>query len=884
MLKEWLTWLRFLIVRKPSGEIEEEVQFHLEQQTDANIAAGMTPAEARRQAVLSFGSVERAREQSSEQRPGYFVETLLRDVRYAVRGFRRNSVFTFTVIATLALGIGATTAVFSVVDPILFRPLPYAHADRLVSLGMGTSVQPVNTLQRNAFMLGNFYFNWQENQRPFSAFTSQEYLPHHCAFTRGNLAQLACIGVEANFLPTLGVVPLLGRNFLPEEDRPNGPKAALVSYKLWVSRFNRDPGILNQLIVIDDQPVRVVGVLPHDFELPTLDDVDVLVPNALNETEERTSTRGTALRAFARLKPGVSIAQAESELQPLMESARSFAPPALRKLVVLSVCSMRDFQMQSVRRTAWVLLGTVLAVLLIACANIASLFMARAAARSQELAVRFALGATRGRLVRQALTEAFLLAMAGAVVGCAVAEILLRIFIGIAPAGILFLNKARLDFRIILFTVFLSLFCAALFGLVPALQKPRANSLAARSRNSGAGAALRHGLVAGQIATSLILLSGAMLLLRSLWNLQGQSLGMETRHVMTVNVALPERYETSQKQMAFYQQAELALRRLPGITAVGLSDSLPVGGIEAGGLSGQITVAGEPQPIGNVGVRIVTRWVTPDYLRALNIPILQGQNFTNEERNSNGHFLILSKLLASRMFPKGNAIGQSIKPTPDDPWYLVVGVAENVKNSGLVGESEPEYYRLRRNFVADWDPRGIGSVIILETMLPPSVVGPSIRFQIAHIAPTATVDIKTLKQQVSKLASRPRFETALLGFFAFTGLLMAVIGLYGVTAFIATQRTQEIGVRMAMGASRGDILRLVMGKSLRLIAWGTGMGLVISLALSRVLSSLLFSVGPRDPVTFGCVTVVLVAVALAATVIPAKAATRVDPSVALRCD
>ena len=807
---------------------------------------------------------------------------MLQDVSYALRGFRRNPLFTLTVIATLALGIGSTTAVFSVVDPILFRPLPYAHADRLVSVGMGTSVQPAGTLQQNAFMLGNFYFNWQENQKPFTAFTSQEYLPHHCAFTRGNPVQLACIGVEANFLPTLGVAPLLGRNFLPEEDRSNGPKVALVSYKLWVSRFNRDPGILNKLIVIDDQPVRVVGVLPQNFEMPTLNDVDVLVPNALDEAEERASTRGTALRAFAQLKPGTSIAQAKSELQPLMESARSFAPPAFRKLVVLSVCSMRDFQMQGVRRMAWLLLGTVLAVLLIACANVASLFTARAAARSQELAVRFALGATKGRLILQTLTEAFLLALAGAVAGCVLAEILLRVFIAIAPSGILFLSKARMDLRIVLFAISLSLFCAILFGLVSALQKPSAISLAARSNNSGAGTALRQGLVLGQIAISIILLSGAMLLMRSLWNVQGQDLGMQTRHALTVKVALSERYETSQKQMAFYQQAEQALRRLPGIKAVGLSNSLPVGGIEAGGLSGQIAVEGEPLPIGNPGFRIVWRWVTPDYFRALDIPIIQGQNFTDDQRNSNGHFLILSKLLTSRMFSNGNAVGQSIKPTPDDPWYLVVGVAGDVKNSGLIDESEPEYYRLRRNFVGDWDPRGIRSVIILSTVLPPSVVAPWVRFQIARIDPTAPVDIETLKQQVSKLASRPRFEAALLGFFAFTGLLMAVIGLYGVTAFMATRRTQEIGVRIALGASRFNILRLILWEGVRLIALGGIVGLVAALALSRVLKSLLFGLSPYDPMSFICVVLLLTIVALLATLIPARSAMKVDPVVALR--
>lgn len=879
-MREFLTRLRFFFSRNRRSESDEELQFHLEHSIEANIAAGMTPEEARRQALIAFGCVERTREQTHQQHPRWLLGTVMQDIRYALRGFRRNPLFTITVIATLALGIGATTAVFSVVDPILFRPLPYKNADRLVSVGVYTTGQPLKTIERNAFMFGNFYFNWRDKQKPFAAFTSQEYLAHHCALTSGNSVQITCIAVEANFLPTLGVAPYLGRNFLPEEDRPKAPYVAIISYKLWNRHFNRDPGILNKFIEIEGEWLRVVGVLPKNFEMPTLDAADVLVPEELDETWERSSDRGTALRAFARLKPGVSIAQAKLELQPLMKSASGFASPALRKLVVLSVCSLREFQMQGMRRVAWILLGTALAVLLIACANIAGLFTARAAARSEERAVRHALGASRGRLVQQAFTEAFLLAIAGALVGCGLAEMLLRAFIAIAPDGILFLSKARLDHRIIMFAVFLSLLCAVLFGIAPALQKPLATSLAARAKNVGTG--FRQSIVVAQIAITMILLSGAMLLLRSLWNLERQNLGIQTRHVLTVKITLPASYESSQKQMEFYQQAELALRGLPGITAVGISSSLPVGGIEAGGLSGQIAVAGEPPPIGKVGVRMVWRWVTPDYLRALNIPIIHGHNFTDEEQNSNGHFLILSKLLASRIFPKGNAVGQSVKPNPEDPWYLVVGVAGNVKNSGLTDRSEPEYYRLLRNFPADWAPRGIWNVMILQTVLPPSSVAPSVRFQIARIDSTAPVEIETLRQQVNKLAARPRFETALLGVFALAGLLMAIVGLYGVVAFVATQRTQEIGVRMALGASRFNILRLILWQGGKLIALGGIVGLVCALALSRVLKSLLFSISPYDPISFIAVALLLIIVALVAILIPARSAMKADPVIALR--
>jgi len=879
-MSEFFTRLRFFCRRPSSAELDEELQFHLEQATQANIAAGMTPEEARRQAAIAFGGVERAREQAHEQHPQWLLSTVMQDIRYALRGFRRNPLFAATVVATLALGIGATTAVFSVVDPILFRPLPYKQADRLVSVGL------VHGLQREPFMLGGFYYNWKDNQKPFDALTSQAYGSDKCDLTQQVRVQLNCTAVEANFLSTLGVEPILGRNFLPEEDRPNGPAVALISYPLWRTHFNRDPGVLYKLIQIDGKPVRVIGVLPEDFEMPDLEPLDLLVPRDLDEaTQRKANIGGAPMRAFARLKRGVNITQAKSQLEPLLLSTFKFAPPFMRKQILLSIRSMRDFQMQQVHFMAWVLLGAVIAVLLIACANVASLFMARSAAREPELAMRLVLGASRGRLVRQTLTEAFLLAVAGAVAGCTLAEILLRVFIAIAPTGMFFLSKARIDLHIILFTVFLSLLCAALFGVVPALQKPRGTALAARKANASAPALFRRGLAAAQIAISMILLSGAILLLRSFWNLEGQNFGMQTRHVLTVRVSLPDRYGTGQKQLAFYQQAESALRRLPGITAVGLSDSLPPDGWQNGSWSGRMVVAGRPKPPEEEsGIPLAWRWVTANYFTVLDIPIIQGQNFTEEERNSNGHFLILSKSLATRIFPEGNAIGQSIKPDKSDPWYLVVGVAGNVKNSGLTNPNKPEYYRLRRNFVADWDPDlwGIHSVVVVKNMLSAAVVAPWVRSQITQIDPTALVDIGTLNQQVSKLAARPRFETTLLGFFASSGLLLAIIGLYGVIAFVATQRTQEIGVRMALGASKFNILRLIVWEGVRLITLGSLVGIAAALALSHVLKSLLFKISPYDPMSFIGVALLLALVAFAATLVPAGFAMNVDPVIALR--
>jgi predicted permease len=893
MMRAWLTRLRFFLgqswlKRGGESELDEEIRFHVEHATEAKLAAGMTPVEARRQALIEFGGVERVREQCHEQRPGWWIGTVMQDVRYAMRGFRRNPVFTVTAIATLALGIGATTAVLSVVDRILFRSLPYAHDDRLVSLGL------VQSLEKQEFMLGGFFYEWRDNQRPFEAMASQGTMLHGCDLIEANPAQLNCIHAQAGFLPLLGISPLLGRNFLPEEDQPNGPRVALISYGLWQDHYNRDANILNRQIDLDGSPVRVIGVLPKGFELPTLQAPDVMLPMAFNEGLERKANPGTPMRAFARLRPGVNITQAKAELEPLFAQTRdTLIPPPIRKDFHLSVRSLRDRETKDVRLTAWILLAAVLAVLLIACANVAGLMMARGEARERELAVRSALGASRGRLIRQTLTEAALLSLAGAAAGMALAEGLLRIFLVVAPTGIPFLNRAGLDLRIALFTILLSLVCGVFFGLLPALQRPRAIALAARGAKSSKRTMLRRSLVVGQIAISMVLLAGAALLLKSFANMEQQRLGIDTQGVLTARIALPGfRYNTAEKKMAFYLEAETALRRLPGIRAVSFSDSLPPGGWHDDRRFSELAVAGKPHPEQGTGGSVICRGVTPDYFRALNIPIVRGRNFNDEERNSSAYLVVLSRLLAARLFPGEDPIGQHMQTGHDGPWYTVVGVAENAKNGGLTEQDEPEVYELRRNLIQDWGGRaqageGISAaapVAIIAADLPSTTVAPWVRAQIAQLDSTVPVKIETMSQQVSKLADRPRFETALLGFFAFCGLLIAMIGLYGVIAFVAAQRTQEIGVRMALGATRLDILRLIAGEGVRLILLGGVLGLVAALAVAQLLKSLLYNVGPRDPAMYAAATLLLAVVALAATMIPARAAMKVEPMAALRCE
>ena len=870
-------WMRLIHAGRNRREFDAEFESHIALETDEGVRAGLSAEEARRQALLRLGGAEQVRQAYRERAGLPVLESVLQDLRYALRGLCRNPVFAATAILTLALGIGATTAVFSVVDRILFRDPPYAHPDQLLSVGLTAPIIP------QEFVLGGSYYVWRDHQKPFAALTSETGV-NACDLTEHNPAHLGCASVEANFLPTLGISPILGRNFLPEEDRPKGPKVALISYGLWTSHFSRDPGIVNRLIDIDGSQVRVIGVLPSDFEMPALQHADVVIPQPLDEREERKADPGRVMYAFARLKPGITISQATAQLEPLFNYSLSLAPPRFRSEVHLKVRSLRDRQMQDARQAAWVLLGAVIAVLLIACANVASLLLTRATARERELAVRSALGASRVRLVRQGLVESLVLSVLGAATGCALAAGLLRLFIALAPSGLPFLRGAHLDWRIVGFTVLVALASTIVFGLAPALHRPRSIALAARVRPMGARAVLRRAIVAGQIAVSMVLLAGAALLVRSFNSLASQPLGMRTDGVETASISLSRyRYTTPKAQMQFFLAAEAAVRKLPGVAAVGLSDTVPPGGFRRDHIYSIMEVRGRPPMTGGTQGMVAWRWVTPDYFKALNIPIVRGRNFSEEQRTGTEPVMIVSSLLASRLFPGQDPIGQHVRPAPNQPWFRIEGVAADVKNSGLDSEGQPEYYQLRRNVDEDWQ-QAPSAALVIKTNLPPATLAPWIRAQIGSIDPTVPVDVETLGQRVSQLADRPRFETALLGFFAFTGLVMAVIGLYGVIAYMAVQRTQEIGVRMALGAGRLDILRLILNEGMRLVALGSVIGVAAALAISRALKSLLYHVGPHDPASYVAVASLLGGVALVATLLPARAAMKTDPMAALRVD
>jgi putative ABC transport system permease protein len=880
MRTEIVSWLRYFLVRKRPKELDEELQFHLEQSIAAKMAEGLSPSEARRQALIEFGGIAGTREQWEQQRPGWRVETVVQDFRYALRALRRYPAFSIAVVLTLMLGIGSTSAVFSVVDRILFRPLPYRDADRLVSVGLVAPIEP------QEFMLGGSYFEWQDNQKPFVEMTSETGV-EPCDLTEVNPVRLDCASVEGNFLPALGITPVIGRNFLPSEDRPDGPKVALISYALWRTRFHLDRSLVGKVIRIDGKATEVIGVLPSDLEMPRLQSVDLLVPEALDVAAERKADPGHPMWAFARLKTGVTPEEAKAQLEPLFEYSLRLAPAPFRKEVHYAVRPLRDRQFHDVQRAAWILLGLVMAVLLIACANVASLLTARRASREREMALRNALGAGRMRLLEQAITESVVLSGIGAAAGVLFAAALLPVFVAMAPDGMPFLNAAKLDARVLAFTLSASLLCAIGFGLLGGATPARAAALTSRNRLSMRHARLRQILVTTQIAASLLLLSGGALLTRSFWNLARQNLGLNDENVLTATISLGETaYPTAARQREFFEQLQQHLRWGPGIDALAISDSLPPGGYHRDSIYAGLRVEGQPRLASGTGGNVAWRWVTPDYFRALEIPMIEGSGFTEEQRNSSNRFVVLSRSLAERLFPGQSPLGRQVHlesgaPPDQDPPYSVVGVAGDVKNGGLAVGEEPEYYRLRRDSADDWGGTG---VVIVKSSLPPAVMERWMQAQIQSLDPALPVDIATLRERVARLADQPRFEMLLVGYFGCAGLVLAIVGLYGVIAFLMVERKPEVGVRLALGASRSAIVRLVLGSAMQMVLPGAMLGLAMALGVSRTLTSLLFQVGPHDLATFLGATTLLVAVALLAALVPAMAAARVDPMVTLRVE
>ncbi len=813
------------------------------------------------------------------------MENILQDLGYAFRQLRKNPAFAAVAVLTLALGIGATTAMFTLVDRILFRSLPYPHDKELVSVGV---VAPIID---GEFLFASNYLGWREHQTPFAYFTSSTGVSD-CDLTDEHPVRVACAAVASTFLPTFGIQPVLGRNFTREEDRPNAPKVALLAYGLWQDRFGGDRNVVGRTISLEGQPTEILGVLPRDFEFPTLAHTSILVPEALDESIVQRNLMGPVVRVFGRMKPGTSADQAEAQLQPLFRSFVESAPPPFRKVLRLAVRPIRDLQFHDSRRGAWLLLLSAVAVLLIACANAANLVLARSAGRQHELAVRAAIGAGRARLFEQRLVESVVLALLGGVAGTALAYALVHAFAVLAPTGIPHLSEATVDGRVLLFSIFLSFASGILFGTVPALEKPTAQMLVVKATAGARRGRLRQLFLVTQVWMAVVLLASALLFVRSLIKLQTVSLGINTENIVTGQITLGQaKYSGAKERLAFFEQLEQKLKEVPGVRGVALSDSLPPAATARTVPFTAVQAEGRP-PLGpEQGIGGVVGWrsVTPDYFSVLNIPLLRGRAFDDADRNPGRYSIILNEALAQRLFPEENPLGQILRlPQGEgiaDAAFMVIGVARNAQNQGLDGHVGPEYYLVRRHGVDDpifRYPESQHISILVRSAIGPQTVAQELRDTVRTLDPTLPVEANTLGQSVAHLAQRPRLSAALLSLFAVMGLLLTAVGIYGVVSLSVNQRRQEIGVRMALGATPRSVVRMMVWQASLWIGLGAAAGILGSLAAARWIGSLLFGVRATDPATLAEAAMLLLAVALLGAWIPARRAAKIDPMVALR--
>jgi putative ABC transport system permease protein len=810
---------------------------------------------------------------------------LFQDLRYALRQLRKSPGFTAVSVLTVALGIGATTAMFTLVDRILFRSLPYPHDHELVSVGV---VAPIID---GEFLFAANYLEWRDRQTAFAGFTSSTGV-NDCDVTDDHPVRVTCAAVASTFLPTFGIQPVLGRNFTREEDRPDAPRVALLAYGLWQDRFGADRNVVGRTISLDGQPTRILGVLSRDFEFPTLARTSILVPEALDESIVQRHEMGTVVRVFGRMKPGASMEQAKAELQPLFHDFVESAPPPFRKVLRLQVRSIRDLQIHDSRRAAWLLLASALAVLLIACANAANLVLARSAGRRNELAIRSALGARRARLFQQRLTESVLLALMGGAVGTGLAYVIVQTFVTLAPAGIPRLSEASVDGRVLLFAIIVSLASGIVFGTVPALEKPTTQMLVVKTMVGTRRARLRQLLLVAQVWMAVVLLASAMLFVRSLLRLETEPLGMNTANIVAAQITLgQQKYSEAAERLRFFEELERKLKDLPGFASVALSDSLPPN--PPARTMPYVAVQGEDQPpLGpEQGIGGVVGWrsVTPEYFSVLGIPLLRGRTFEERDRAPGAYSIILNQALAQQMFPHEEALGKTVRFHADRAElaapFTVIGVTGNTQNQGLGGQVGREYYMVRRHTEDDvifHYPDSQRISIVVRSSVGPQTAALELRNAVATLDSALPIETETLSQSVAKLAERPRFSAALLSAFAVVALLLTAAGIYGVVALLVSQRTQEIGIRIALGATPRSVIKMMLGQAYMWIGVGSVAGILGSLVAARWIGSLLFGIQANDPATLAEAAALILVVALLGAWVPARRAAKVDPMVALR--
>jgi putative ABC transport system permease protein len=884
-----MSWTRVVAARvrallrrdEVERDIDEELRFHVDEEAEANVRRGMPPDEARRLALKSFGNLIRVKEAARDVRGGGMAETLIRDLRYGARALRKRPAFTLVAVLTLAVGIGANTAIFSVVNAVLLRPLQYPNAGRIAAVeelnekGTRVQVTPAN------------FLDWRAQNTAFERLAAiYERTSNLSAGGESERIELAM--TSANFFEVFGVRPAQGRFFLPEEEAAGHEPVAVISHALWQRRFGGDPGLVGRGVTLDGQTYTVVGVAPPGFQYP--DETEAWLPPF-----QRVPTPGPQmnierargfgfLSAVGLLRPGVTFGQAHDEMTAITARLRQQYPETNNNRFN-RVVPLQKFLVGG-RGTALVLLmGAVALVLLIACANVANLLLARAASRQKEIAVRIALGATRLRLVGQLLVESVLLAMVGGAAGLLVGWWGVESLRGLLPVDFPRAQGIGVDLRVLAFTLLVSLATGVVFGLAPALQSTSIDvneSLKESARGSGGGsrrARLRSALVVSEIALSLVLLVGAGLLFRSLLRLHAVELGFRPQRVLTFRLAPsgPNFSEDPQYSAFFHQVAE-RVRALPGVESVGVINTLPL----VKGPTAAFRVEGRPEEPADRWPRINYRSVSPDYFRTVDTPLVRGRALGERDNTSAPLALVVNQTLARQNFPGEDPVGKRInmggRRADGQPiWFEIVGVVADVRSLDLNAEPVAEVYTSYLQ-----DPFASMSYVV-RTSAEPSGLVPAVREVVRQVdrgVPPA--EFKEMERIVDEAAAQPRFHSLLLGVFGATALLLAAAGIYGVMAYSVAQRTHEIGVRVALGARPRDVFRLIMGQGARLILAGVGVGLAAALALTRLMEGLLFGVAATDPLTYAGIAIFLTSVAALACYLPARRATRVDPLIALR--
>lgn len=797
--------------------------------------------------------------------------TLLHDLRFGARMLAKRPGFTAIAALALALGIGANTAIFSVVNAVLLRPLPYPEPERLVTLW------ETSERSRTVHLAHLNFIDWREQSQSFahmSAYTGRWGGPE--TIIGGREPERAySVAVYRDFFATLGVEPVVGRAFAPEEHRLDAPPTVVVSYGFWQRSLGGNPNLSDKRLTIGDRTFSVVGVMPPGFSFPAETDLWMVKEQLYEETSARSAHNYIGI---ARLKPGVTVAQAQAEMDAIAARLAQ-AYPDTNANTGAAVVSLQEQIVGAARPALLVLLAAVGFVLLIACANVANLLLARSLARQKEMAIRSALGAGRSRIVRQLLTESALLSLLGGALGLLLAFWVLDLLVALSPEQLPRINEVGIDTRTLLFALMLSLLTSLLFGLAPALRVSRPELQEAlkeggRSASAGSGR-LRNLLVVSEVALTLVLLVSAGLLLKSFWQLLSVDPGFNPENVMTMQVSLPRAAYTEEHQtIAFHRQLLERIEALPGVEAAGVINNLPLSGVD---INGGFEVEGEPDREGYAGFRIVS----PGYFSALSIPLIRGRLFNAQDNESGMPVALISQRAANRVWPGEDPVGKRIRSGMDkrgEVWTTIIGIVGDVRHRGLDARESADLYVP----YAQRPGRARDMTVVARASGDPARLISALREQAQSLDRNLPVSFAPMPQVFARSVADRRYSMLLLGVFAGVALLLSLMGIYGVMSYLVTERTREIGIRLALGAPRAHIMRLILSQGMLLACAGVGIGLAAASALTRVMASLLFGVSATDPATFAAIALLLVFTALLACYIPARRATKVDPMEALR--